>query len=325
MQARFPSVSIIMPLYNKEREVNRAVKSVLAQTVRDYELIVVNDGSTDKGPEIVRNINDPRIRIIDQENGGVSAARNRGIKEASAELISFLDADDEWHPDFLETIMRLRTNYSTCDVFATNYIFRRNNNYFRQTIIRGSSNGFKEGILTNYFGVAAKSDPPLWTSAVAINKTAIISIGGFPVGVTSGEDLLIWAKLALNYKIAYSTKPKAYNWEPVKLSDRPGRVPQAPDIVSQELLRLLSATNPSQSKELKDYIAYWHRMRGVIFLRLGERKKAIGEIFKAIMFSNRNFKLYILAIVVFMPKAISKALYGYVKRANTLRYSFYND
>ena len=293
-----------MPLYNKENEVNRAVKSLFSQTVRDYELIVVNDGSTDKGPEIVRTINDPRIRIIDQENGGVSAARNRGIKEARAELIALLDADDEWHPDFLETIMRLRTNYPTCDVFATNYIYRRNNNYFRQTIIRGFSNGFKEGILTNYFGVAAKSDPPLWTSAVAINKTAIISIGGFPVGVTSGEDLLIWAKLALKYKIAYSVKPKVYNWEPIKLLDRPGRVPQTPDIVGQEFIRLLGSASSPQVEELNIYIALWHQMRASIFLRLGRRQEAIYEVKKIAKYSKRNLKLRVFFVLALLPQKL---------------------
>jgi glycosyltransferase involved in cell wall biosynthesis len=320
MKLDVPSISVVMPLYNKEREVNRALGSVFAQTVRDYELIVVNDGSTDKGPEIVHSINDPRIRILEQENAGVSGARNRGIKEAKAELVALLDADDEWHPEFLETIMRLRTNYPICDVFATNYIFRRDNNYFRQTIIRGLSNGFNEGILPNYFSVAAKSDPPLWTSAVAINKTAITSIGGFPVGVTSGEDLVTWAKLALNYKIAYSVKPKVYNWEPTNLLDRPGRIPQTPDIVAQEFIGLLSRADPSQMNELKVYVALWYEMRGVTLIQMGRQKKAMQEVLKGIVFSKKNVKLYLLATIAIMPKPVSMILYKFLKGANRLYY-----
>ncbi|MDA8106173.1 MAG: glycosyltransferase family A protein [Nitrospiraceae bacterium] len=111
-----------MPLYNKEDEVDRAVRSVLNQTVSDFELVIVNDGSTDKGPQVVRAIEDQRIRIVDQTNQGVSAARNRGIEEASAELIAFLDADDEWMPDFLETIIDLKEKFPCCKVFATRYL-----------------------------------------------------------------------------------------------------------------------------------------------------------------------------------------------------------
>jgi glycosyltransferase involved in cell wall biosynthesis len=299
-----PEISIVIPLFNKEREVGRAIRSVLAQTFNNYEIIVLNDGSTDKGPEIVRNINDLRIRVIDQENGGVSVARNRGINEANAELIAFIDADDEWHPDFLETVIRLRTNYPTCDVFATNYVFRRMNNYLRHTSINGLPDGFKEGILANYFSIAAKSDPPLWTSAIAINKKTITSIGGFPKGITSGEDLITWAKVALNHKIAYSVNTKAYNWEPVNLSDRPGRVPQTPDIVGEEFVRLLDACNSPQAKDLRDYIALWHQMRASVFLRLGKRKEAIWEVKKSVRYSKKNPKLYLFFVIALLPRGM---------------------
>jgi glycosyltransferase involved in cell wall biosynthesis len=185
-----PIISIVIPLYNKEIEVSRAIKSVLNQTVQDFELIVVNDGSTDKGPDVVRAINDPRIRMINEENGGVSAARNRGIKETRSELIAFLDADDEWMPSFLETIFRLRRNYPSCSVFATNYLYGHINGSFTPPIIRELPGFPWEGIFKNYFKVASKSNPPIWSSAVALTKKAITSIGGFPVGITFGEDLL---------------------------------------------------------------------------------------------------------------------------------------
>src|ERR1700690_1106881 len=186
-------VSVIMPLYNKELYVERAIRSVLAQSFEDFELIVVNDGSTDNGPEKVRAVKDVRIRIIEQSNAGVSAARNRGIGQAQADLIAFLDADDEWEKDYLETIMRLRDKFPSCGVFATSYFILTEDGKKRRAIIRGLPEKFSESILNNYFFVAAQSDPPLWTSAVAITKHAINSAGGFPVGITAGEDLLTWA------------------------------------------------------------------------------------------------------------------------------------
>lgn len=96
-----------MPLYNNRNEVERALRSIAAQTVSGYEVIVVNDGSTDDGEKVVRGMNNPHVRIINQENKGVSAARNRGVGEAENDLVAFLDADDEWNPDFLETIVRM--------------------------------------------------------------------------------------------------------------------------------------------------------------------------------------------------------------------------
>ena len=313
-----PCISIVMPLYNKEAEVQRSINSVRAQTFKEFEIIVINDGSTDKGPKIVKSFNDPRMRVIDQANAGVSAARNRGIAEAQADLIAFLDADDEWAPDFLETIIRLRGKFPLCEVFATNYFFCRSNNYRRPTIIRGLPQGFKEGILKDYFKVASQSDPPLWSSAVAVTKKAIEVIGGFPVGVVAGEDLLTWARLAVQYDISYTVEPKAYHWEPTEFSGRPGRLFNVPDIVGQELQILLKTSNSEKNKGLKDYIALWHRMRASAYLRRGQRVSAIKEIQKAIFFSGVNLKLVMYAALSLLPRSFSIGLLRFGKRLTAL-------
>ncbi len=96
-----PAISVIIPLYNKELIVERTVKSVLAQTFTDFELIIVDDGSTDKSLSIIKSIDDNRIRIIEQKNGGPSKARNTGIKNAQTNWLYFIDADDEMFPDSL--------------------------------------------------------------------------------------------------------------------------------------------------------------------------------------------------------------------------------
>ena len=95
--------SVIIPLYNKEKYIQNTLQSVLNQTFENFEVIIVDDGSTDDGPEKVGLISDCRIRFIRKENGGVSSARNRGIAEARGEYIAFLDADDEWRPHALKT------------------------------------------------------------------------------------------------------------------------------------------------------------------------------------------------------------------------------
>jgi len=308
MQNYAPKITIVIPLFNKEKEIYSAVESVLAQTVSDFELIVVNDGSIDKGPEIVRSINDYRIRIIDQDNAGVSAARNRGIREAQSDLIAFLDADDEWKVSFLETIFNLKKKFPTCNVFATNYLYREVNGAFRLPIIRGLPSHHWEGILDDYLGVAVKSDPPICSSAVAVMKGAIRSIGMFPVGVTSGEDLLTWAKLAVYNDIAYSTKPESVFWLRAPRTGMPTRLPDEDDPVGRTLESLMTTVAVANQKAFKQYIGLWHRMRASIYLRLGRHKEASREVRNMSRFAYKDIKFYTYSMIVHLPGSISNAL-----------------
>lgn len=110
-------ISVIIPLYNKEPIIERSLQSVLSQDYDDFEVVVVNDGSTDRSADIVRSINDPRIRLIEQENGGPSKARNTGVKNAKGEWILFLDADDEMLPGALEFFSKKIQNHTDVDMF----------------------------------------------------------------------------------------------------------------------------------------------------------------------------------------------------------------
>ena len=296
-----PVVSVVMPLYNKEADVRRAVESVLTQTVSDFELVIINDGSTDQGPDVVRKINDNRIRFFDQKNAGVSAARNRGINESRSALVAFLDADDEWKPDFLETILHLKEEFPSCSVFATNYVFREVNGKYHLPIIRGLPSHPWEGVLEDYFGVAVKSDPPVWTSAVAVTKTAIKSIGLFPVGVTGGEDLLTWARLAISYDIAYTSQSKSIFCLRVPITGSPIRLYDNIDIVGPALVSLLQKAEEREKNMLEEYIALWHRMRASTYLQIGHRHEAISEIKKMRHFSKRNLLFYLYSTVSIMP------------------------
>lgn len=318
MQCDVLAVSVVMPLYNKEADVRRAVESVLTQTVPDFELIVVNDGSTDQGPEVVREINDNRIRVFDQENAGVSAARNRGINESRSELIAFLDADDEWKPDFLETILHLRETFPSCSVFATNYVFREVDGKYHLPIIRGLPPHPWEGMIQDYFGVAVRSDPPLWTSAVSVKKEALYAVGLFPVGVTSGEDLLTWARLAAKYPIAYTTKPLAVFRHWASTTGVPTRIPAKEDFVGKSLEFLLSDSVMANKKSLREYIGLWYRMRASMFLRLGKRQEAIAEVKKMRCFANRDLRLYTYIAMAYLPELISNRIILYLNYLTAL-------
>lgn len=300
-----------MPLYNKERDVKRAIQSVLNQSFGDFELLIINDGSTDNGPEIVRRIQDNRIRLLNQSNQGVSAARNIGIQEAKADLIAFLDADDEWKENFLSTIIRLKTEYPQCSVFATSYAIE--GVYKRNAVLDGLPASFTEGVLPDYFRIAAQSDPPLFTSAITVAKDAILSIQCFPVGIKSGEDLLTWARLAAKYDIAYSRTTGAVFWEPLAVSERPGRTPQFPDNVGQELLSLLKTSDPARVKGMDKYLSLWHRMRARVLIQLCENSMARSELKIAMRYSS-NIRLYIIYAASFMSARLSNLFIKNISR-----------
>ena len=288
-------ISIIIPLYNKEASIATALRGVLAQSYQDFEVVVVDDGSTDGGAAVVEQFDDPRIRLIRQENGGVSAARNRGIAEARGEHVAFLDADDEWMPEFLEEIAALIAEYPECRARATNYIFN-SNGVKSPTILRKMPFAEGRGVLTNYFEVASCSHSPVCSICVCIDRDLLQEIGGFPVGIKSGEDLLTWARIAVRTQWAYSMKPLAqYNVCLLAFNDKPTRIPAEIDIVGYELLKLWNH-NP-KIIGLKKYLSRWHKMRSSMYLRLGYKKECAKEAFKALQYNPFNYKIYIYLIL----------------------------
>lgn len=309
-----PCVSVVMPLYNKENDVTRAIGSALAQTYRDFKLIVVNDGSTDRSAKVVRGIDDPRIRLVEQVNAGVSAARNRGIAEAQTDLVTFLDADDEWLPDFLATIVRLQTSFPKASVFATAYRVREPSGPERSITLNGLPSGQWEGLMNDYFAVAACSDPPIWSSAVAVKKAALEDIGGFPVGVRSGEDLLTWARLAVRFPVVYSTLPLAVFWSPGDVADRPGRFLETDDWVGEQLKLLFEQLPVERHKSLSAYLRRWHDMRAAIFLQLGKRRCCLKEVCKALGYGGGWCKPVCFALMACVPFIHPGALYRGLKK-----------
>lgn len=292
-------ISVVIPLYNKRGTVARAIHSVLSQSFRDFEIVIVNDGSTDNSVDEVERISDSRIRLINQANAGVSAARNKGIEEAKGEYVALLDADDEWDSDYLATQIGLAETYPQCDVFVVNYHFKDAHGKITDTIIRNLPFTSEHGILSNYFEVASNSHPPMWTSAVMVRKKALLEIGGFPVGIKSGEDLLVWAKLACRYHIAYCQKVCAtFNVEGYDVKEKPKRVPAKVDIVGEELERIARDFNP---RGINRYISHWHKMRSSVYMRLGMRRESIYEALKGLKKYPKNFKLVIYVAINLMP------------------------
>lgn len=293
-------ISVVIPLYNKEQQIVDTLQSVLAQTYSDFEVVLVNDGSTDNSVDEVNIIQDSRIRLIHQKNSGVSGARNRGIEEARFELIAFLDADDRWKPDYLQTQYELSLKYPQCDVFACNYEFVYSNGSLHDTIIRQLPFEGLDGILNNYFEVASCSHPPICSISIMVRKAILQQIGGFPLGIRSGEDLLTWSKLACTSQIAYSKIVGAeFHVTGYAVSDVPKRLPDPDNQVGLELQELLK-DRPVPG--LSRYISHWYKMRASVYMRLGMRKACIREISRALFYSFYNYKLYIYLILILSPK-----------------------
>lgn len=298
-------ISIVIPLYNKEKYISRTILSALNQTYEDFEIIIVDDGSTDKSVVEVEKFNNKRIRIISQKNTGVSAARNRGIEEARYDLIAFLDADDEWLPNHLEEIVDLKTNFLECQVFATNYkiVDSYGDKRFPVNTEVLKLHG-ENGIIANYFDAAINTAPPLWTSAIVVTKDVINAIGGFPMSVRLGEDLLTWAKLADKYNIAYSkTVTAVYHFKAYTemLDDEP--MPDDNDVVGMGLRYLYENTNRDKAA-LRKYISLWHRMRCNLYIKNFKRVDALSEIMKALYYNPVMYKNYLLLILCIVPHSL---------------------
>ena len=301
-------ISVVIPLYNKEKQIGNTLRSVLNQTFQDFEIVVVNDGSTDNSAAEVERFHDQRIRLVHQANAGVSAARNRGIEESIYDLIAFLDADDEWKPSYLETQYSLYKKYPECSVFACNYEFRDADGNVRPTIIRKLPFQETDGILSNYFEVASCSHPPLWTSAIVAKKSALMYVGGFPVGIKSGEDLLTWARLATNNRIAYNKYALSTYFLYRINKNTPKRLPDTYDYVGKEL-KQLEHNHSTYSHSLKKYICVYYIGRCTHALECKMKKTAFDAACNALKYNPKNVKPYALFIFLFIPQSLRKRIW----------------
>lgn len=200
--SRLSFFSIVIPLYNKEDDIIRTVGSVLAQDFQDFELIIVNDGSTDSSLDRVKTLKDSRIKLVDSLNQGVSAARNLGVYHSSSDYVCFLDADDFWESWHLSDLKSLIKNYPNCTLYSTSHkIVRGGEEYYANADIDKS----ESGILKDFFE-SFGSGLGLVNSSTACMPVKIVNkLSGFPEGVHRGEDVYLWIRAALIGSVAYSS------------------------------------------------------------------------------------------------------------------------
>lgn len=196
-----PFFSVIIPLYNKAPFIRRSLNSVLVQSFKDFELIVVDDGSTDEGGSLVASYTDPRIRLIDQENAGEGAARNRGVVVAKAGWLAFLDADDEYFPNFLEKMHEAIVNHPEIGFVFSNYLYTDTSGNTNKAI----KNKYKHfQVIDNYCDFLYEHClGGATSSSIVIRKSVLQQAGGFPVGVPVAGDTDTWMRLAWIAKASF--------------------------------------------------------------------------------------------------------------------------
>jgi glycosyltransferase involved in cell wall biosynthesis len=200
-------VSVVIPLFNKGNCIERTISSVLDQTYRNFELIIVNDGSTDNSLNAVNRITDTRICVITQENNGVSSARNEGISRSKYDLVALLDADDLWHNSFLEEMVNLTIDFPEASLFGCSWAYI--NSEGKETVSDyGLQKDFRDYV-SNYFKIATENIL-FNASSVVLDKKAFYELGKFDEALRIGEDLDLWIRFALKKKLAYINKPLSY-------------------------------------------------------------------------------------------------------------------
>ena len=302
-----PFFTVVIPLYNKESFITNTLKSVLAQTFTDFEVIVVNDCSTDNSLAIALSVKDDRIRFIEHEvNKGLSASRNTGIKEAKSDNIAFLDADDVWKPEFLSKMLMLTQNYPKAGIYSSRY----EEVYPNSSIpIVGPSQHFDNGMgLINFYETNLKK-PVFCSSCLCVKKQVFEDTGYYDESITFTEDVDLYIRAAYKYDVAYCNEVLAsymiYFENQMTNVGLKNKI--IPDFDKYEHLA-------ENRKDIKIYLDF-HRYIMAKHYRLVRDTRNYKKMLRGISLSSLNYKQIILLYApVFVLRLIKKVKAKLIKK-----------
>jgi glycosyltransferase involved in cell wall biosynthesis len=302
-----PTISVVMPLSNKAAFVEHAVASVLVQDYFDYELLIVDDGSTDDGVARVQtHFKDERVKITRQPNAGVGAARNRALRQGRGDIFAFLDADDEWYKTHLSDLLHLAIKFPAAGILATRYAWTNRD----KLITNGRIRTEEPCLIHNYFELSV---PPGGTfihiSSCAVRRDVMRAVGGFLEATPYGEDLEYWARISLIHPVAfhprvsaiyhYGTPGSAMSMEQWSAAERP---------VVRTLKRYL-ATQPNSAirREVLNYAA-WIILNQAAAGIASNALRAVNRLLADAVVTQSRFqrRLRVLRIAAALPERITR-------------------
>ena len=301
-----PKISVVIPLYNKGFIISETLESLLAQTFTDFEIVIVNDGSTDNSFEIVSQYSDDRIRLYNQENKGVSKTRNAGIEYSKSELIAFLDADDYWHPNHLEELYQLYIDFPNCGLYANRYFMKiSEENTIKTTYIQAIYDNFR-GILPDYFLASMQYRVGL-TSAVAIPKKMVQGNFLFNPELNGQEDLELFTKIAIHKPVAITNKYTVeYNFA---IENQLSKI----QFIQKKIIKFDQfSADENKNKSLKKFLDLYRLEYALQFRIIGDIKESkfyLKDITTKIPFKTRVLLVtpsYILRLLIKIKHALKK-------------------
>lgn len=311
-----PRVSVIIPAYNAEAFIGECLDSVIGQTYQDFEIVVVNDGSSDATESVLKRYRD-RIVYFVQENRGVAAARNIGLGLASGEFVALLDADDYWLPEYLERQVSLLEKRMTAALVCSDVYLLADGKVTRTlSVISSERHLLRKPI--NYWHI--------FVSSVVAHRRAIIDVGGFDESLRYMEDLDLWMRLArAGYEFMHNPLPLAvYRMHASNATGDLGRKIDGHVALCRKLLR----TYPLSANDRRDLVAYLrHRRAGyrtaaVDNLLEGELLAARRYFAKAVRWNPRDPRNVVgLALVAIAPRfarAVALRLRGASPRSRAI-------
>jgi len=305
-----PFFSIITPLYNKENDIKKTINSVLAQSFKDFEFIIINDGSTDKSLEIAESFTDKRIKLFSTKNSGLSATRNFGIKKANTNYIAFIDADDLWLPHHLEQLHNLILSYPNKGIYCTGYTQKRSSKVFHEAVFNNLPENFK-GVVPDFFNNSLLNCVA-WISAICIPKAIFNKVGVFDPDIYSEQDTDLYIRIALEYEIALDNNSVS------AIYNKTDGNSMSNDFYNREIPKLFYAYKIFESKRpsLKKYIDY-NRFSYALYFKMSNRPKTYKKLIKDL--DKKNLNLW-QKLLISLPSFALKLLF-FIKNKLTLNSS----
>jgi glycosyltransferase involved in cell wall biosynthesis len=273
-----PSISVVIPLYNKKLYIQRTIGSVLSQTFQSFECVII-DSSDDGSTYIVEKFTDKRIKHIIHKKVGAAGARNIGTSLAQSNLVAFLDADDEWTQDHLQVLVSLEKAFPQAGLYSTSYIKILPGRIPMTMVFASIPKPPWEGYIPEFFKTCAQGDIPVNSSSCAVKKEIFMEMGGFAEDLTYGEDQHFWGRIALKYPVAFSWKGLA-----IYHTEADGRICNIPHLLSDDPLSAYLEEQLEKgsimSVKRSDIIKYIRRRRRMVwfsnclsrFIRGGENR-----------------------------------------------------